>query len=426
MPQRDARNKERVFIPVRHGRVKRFRSAATALKVAALSLSVILISTASVAAIAVNNLSQQVHANSVDISGGTGPQTPHVGAFVGGFNMLIVGTDNDQNQGDAFGKREGTLNDVNILLHVAADQKSAVAISFPRDLLVDFPKCTNPKTGDKFDVSSRTPLNNAFGRGGIACVTATLEKLTGLEIPYAGTISFNGVIAMTNAVGGVPVCLDEAIYDGDSGLDLPAGTSVIAGKTALSFLRNRHGVGDGSDLGRIGAQQSYLSSLVRTLKSTDTLGNIPKLYNLSQAAVKNMTFSTTLASIDSLVSLALALKNVDTDKLTFVQYPSGSSVDYPGKVIPKRELAQELMSRIQADEPVVLAGSNSGPGAKTAEPEKNKNPLSRAPIKTTTPPTPTNTASPGTAAAPTPQPTPQPLEGVTGQRADQTTCAVAN
>ncbi|MCU1482114.1 MAG: hypothetical protein JWQ19_2900 [Subtercola sp.] len=419
--------------PLKHAERPRFGTAGTLLKLVAIAASVVLVSGASVAAIAVTSIANQVTANSIDISGGQ--SQPHVGAFVGGFNVLIVGTDNDASQGDAFGERDATLNDVNILLHISADQKSGVVVSLPRDLIVDHPKCADPGTGEVFDATYNQALNTGYERGGLACITSTVANLTGLEIPYAGLISFNGVIEMTNAVGGVPICLNEPITDTDSGLDLPAGTTVVKGADALAFLRTRHGVGDGSDLARISSQQQYLSSLVRTLKSANTLTDVTKLYGLAQAAASNIKLSTSLASLDSMVSLALALKDVDLNQLVFVQYPGTTNdPDYPGKVVPTTSVADELFAKIKADEPFTLDANATGPGSSivdggTATPtpgatDGSTDGATPAPDASgSPPPSPSDAgASPGTTP---PSTAPAVIDGVTGQTAAQQTCANA-
>ncbi|CAN5139982.1 hypothetical protein BH09ACT6_BH09ACT6_21720 [soil metagenome] len=403
---------------IKHAQRGGFGAAGTLVRLLAITLAVVLVSGASVAAIAVTSIATQVTANSIDIGGSTGaPAEAHVGTFVGGFNVLIVGTDNDAGQGNSFGERDATLNDVNILLHISADQKSGVVVSFPRDLIVDHPECTDPATGTAYDATSDEPLNTDYERGGLACIKTTIENLTGLQIPYAGLISFNGVIEMTNAVGGVPVCLAEPIKDKDSGLDLPAGTSTISGATALAFLRTRHGVGDGSDLARISSQQQYLSSLVRTLKSANTLTDVTKLYGLAQAAAQNLKLSTSLASVDSMVSLALALKNVDLERLVFVQYPGTTgNPDFPGKVMPTTGVADELFARIKADEPFSLDSGATGPGSSV---------VPTASPTTTTTPTDSGADAAGGGATPTPTPTGTVIDGVTGQTAAQQTCASA-
>ena len=128
-----------------------------------------------------------------------------------------------------------------------------------------------------------------------------------------------------------------------TGINLPeAGTYNLQGWSALAFLRSRHGVGDGSDLTRISSQQVYLSSLVRTLKSSDTLSDYKKLYNLADAAITNMQLSNSLADVPTMVSIALALKDIPLERVQFVQYPGGTGGTgvYAGKVQPNEYLGE--------------------------------------------------------------------------------------
>lgn len=397
----------------------------TLLKVAGIALAVLLVSGGSVAAIALSSLTQKVSENAIAIGGDATPAVqgliPQIGPVDGGFNLLVVGTDNDESQGvDTFGERDATLNDVNILLHVSADHKSAVVISLPRDLIISQPECTNPDTGEVKDAVNYQPLNDAYERGGggkaggLACAVATVSEATGLPIQYAALISFNGVIAMSDAVGGVPICLTDAVYDPDSGLDIPAGISVVKGESALQFLRTRHGVGDGSDLARISSQQQYMSSLLRVIKSDNTWGDPAKLYSLARVAVDNVSLSTSMASLDSMVSLALTLKDIDLDRMIFVQFP-GSTGDpnFPGKVVPNNALAAELFGKIANDIPFTVDATVP-------------------PIGVELPGTPeTDPASPEPEpAAPLPadpaSPAPEAISGLAGQTASEETCSVAN
>ena len=422
----DRRPRQQSSAAIRHGRLHTSGPVAAVLKALAVVAAVALVSVGAVTAYAVNSLAQQVTANSVDISGGEDapPPPPVLSAFEGGFNLLVVGTDNDPNQGDTFGERDATLNDVNILLHVSADHKNAVVVSFPRDLVIPHPECTDPTTGEFFDAMSAEPLNEAFSRGGLACVNTTIESLTGLDINYAAATSFNGVIEMTNAVGGVPVCLVEPIFDSDSGLDLPAGTTTIEGQMALAFLRNRHGVGDGSDLSRISSQQQYLSSMARTLKSANTLTDFTKLYGLAQAAASNIQLSKSLSSLDSMVSLALTLKDVDLNNMVFVQYPVGTDADGPNKVVPVQDLADALFTRISTDQPFTLPTDATGTGSSVVA-DPNAPVEAPADPAATVPPTVNEdgtTTDPGATDAAA---TPEVIEGLKGQTAAEQTCANA-
>lgn len=398
---------------IRHGRLPRRRAWPALLRGIGATLAVALVASASVAAIAIGQLSGEVRTNAVDISMGDPQRTiapaPHIGAMDGGFNLLMVGVDNDPSQGEAYGDREGaTLNDVNILVHVPADHRSAVVVSLPRDLVIPHPECTDPNTGETFDSMSAQPLNEAFSRGGLGCVVATVEDLTSLPIDYAGYITFQGVIDMTDAVGGVPVCLSEPIDDPDAALSLPAGINVVSGANALGFLRSRHGVGDGSDLARISSQQSYMSSLVRTAKSSNTLGNITRLYTLARAAAKSTHLSSNLANLDSIVAMAYAMKDIDLDRLVFVQYPGSTGV-IPNKVVPVEYLADELFAKISADEPFTFDGDSFGRGA-TASPDQPG-----SPAQPTTPATPGSTDAPAVTD-------PTVIDGIQGQLASTSTC----
>ena len=410
--QRSARTPEAAGV-ARHGRLKRDAAWKSVLAIIASSLAVVLVAGVSVAGIAAWQLQSAIDTEEIPFDTGDAP--PPIAAIEGGFNILIVGSDTREGQGDAFGKESSTLNDVNMLLHVAQDQKSAVLVSIPRDMVVPLPRCENggPATGE--------PINTTLYYGGLSCTVATVQNLTGLEIQFAGLITFNGVIAMSGAVGGVDVCITEPILDPYTGLNLPsAGTHTLQGWNALAFLRSRHGVGDGSDLGRISSQQVFLSSLVRKIKSDDTLTDFGKLYGIAQAATQNMTLSERFAQLDTLVSIALALKNIPLENIAMVQYPSktGGTGIYTGKVQPITSTAKLLFDAIKADVPIALDANAVGAnGGSTLDPNA---PAPETPDPSATP-DPTETAEPED-----PGPAAQLIPGVKGQTANQYTCSVAN
>ncbi|WP_297344165.1 LCP family protein [Amnibacterium sp.] len=392
---------------VHHGR----SAWAAGLKVVAIATAVVLASTASIAAIGVWSLGKTVADNAVDISNGDGT-VPTIGAMNGSFNVLLVGADNAPGQKSFGGSRDATLNDVNILVHISADHRRGVVMSLPRDLVIPHPQCEDPVTHQIYSAMSAQPLNTAYARGGLGCVVGTIENLTGIKIPYAALFSFQGTVKMADAVGGVPICVTKAIDDPDSGLKLPAGRSVISGRTALAYLRSRHGVGDGSDLSRIGSQQAYMSSLLRTMMSRDTFTNPGKLYGLAQAAAQNVRLSQSLAGVDTIVTMALALKSMNLSDLVFVQYPTGADPADPNKVVPNAELADLLLRRIRADLPVALDKSALGLSTELA------------PTKGTA----TATKAATSSGAPTPKPTKAStavIQGLRGQTAAQQTCSIA-
>lgn len=375
-----ARAQEKAAGPaVRHGRLKQHHPLKALLKIVVAVIAVVGITGVSLAAYATVDVVASVK-KSVKLVDAKGKETtPGVGAMNGAFNVLLAGSDSGGGN-TAYGDREENLNDVTMLLHVSADHQNATVVSFPRDMFVSIPSCPDPK-GGSFDAMSRQKINNSLSYGGLACTVLTVEKLTGLDIPYAGVIQFDGVIEMSNAVGGVPVCVAGDIKDPYTGLNVKGGQNVLQGSQALAFLRTRHGVGDGSDLGRISNQQVFLSSLVRTIKSADVLSNPVKLYGLAKAATSNITLSDSLNNPTTIVSMAMALKNIDISKVVFVQYPN-HYVD--GGVAPTTDAADQLMSALQNDKPITLTGdtgvgSEADPNAPATQAPATQAPATQAP-----------------------------------------------
>lgn len=391
----------------RHGRLRKQGPWATILSFVAAGLAVVLVSGSALAAIVVTQLNSNIEV--VTLVGETEGPPPSIGSYEGGFNILVVGSDKCESDDGCDGRGSANLNDVTMLLHVSEDQTNAVAVSFPRDLVVPIPSCPDPDgSGSSYAMSGR-PINETLYYGGLACTVLTVEALTGLDIQFAGLITFNGVIRMANAVGGVDVCLADDLDDKYVGLHLKKGYNKLKGGSALKFLRSRHGVGDGSDLTRISSQQVYLSSLVRTLKSSDTLGNPLKVYSIAQAATSSMELSRSFSQPDTLVSVALALKDIPLENVTFVQFPGTTGVGgiYSGKVAPIQARADELFALIKADKKFKLESAGDGRGS-----EKDPN----AP-KATPSPSASSTAKPSKVTT---------LSGVRGQTAADYTCSIPN
>jgi LCP family protein required for cell wall assembly len=216
---------------------------------------------------------------------------------------------------------------------------------------------------------SRQQINSSIAYGGPVCTLLTIQNLTGVKIPYLAMIDFRGVIEMSNAIGGVEVCVASPIDDEYSKLQLEAGLHTLQGKKALAFLRTRHGVGDGSDLARISNQQVFLTSLLRKVKNEGVLNNPIYMYSLANAAARNMKLSDSMTDLGTMVALAGALRNVNLDKMTFLQVPSrgGLSGSEAGRVEPIYDQAQLIFDRLANDEPVVIQKANTGFGASVKE-----------------------------------------------------------
>ncbi|WP_243393042.1 LCP family protein [Microbacterium testaceum] len=394
----------------------------------AILLAVVLVSGGTVLAYAAADLTRSFTADAVELKGQPAVP-PDLGELKGGVNMLLVGTDEcEPDFAQYFGDRcsgpdsEGNLNDVNMLVHISDAPRRVTVISFPRDLMAPIPSCTDAD-GVEHSAMRKQQINSAFMYGGLSCVVQTVSELSGLEIPFAAKVSFGGVINITDAIGGVDVCIANGIKDPYTGIDWPAGTRQVKGLDALQFLRTRHGVGDGGDLGRISNQQQYMSRLANKLKSQEVLSNPATLYKLASTALRNVDPSTSLTNPLTLVQIASAVKDVPFSEIVFIQYPTYTDPDNPNRVVPDTEDADTLWAALAANQPLELSGKLSdGDGVvvdESATPAPSESP---APVETAAP-------SPTESAQATPAPTSGAVvlpDGIAGQTAAQATCSNGN
>ncbi|MFI8948418.1 LCP family protein [Streptomyces sp. NPDC053750] len=289
---------------------------------------------------------------------------PDDGAGTGGFqkdkaiNILLIGTDKRTGAGNEGYGDTGSAGhaDTTILLHVAKDRSNATALSIPRDLIVDIPDCPTTQEDGTTKVipgTAGTRFNNSLGQGGRtpSCTMRTVTELTGVTPDNFMVADFNAVKTLTSAVEGVEVCLAKDINDPDSHLNLPAGEHTIEGEDALAFLRTRHSVGFGGDLSRIGLQQQFLSSLMRKLKSNDTLTSPSKMLKLAEAGTKALTVDSQLDNIGKLKDLGLELGKLNTKNLTFTTVPvkDNPAEKVPVTVVLQEEPAQQVFDMIGND-----------------------------------------------------------------------------
>jgi LCP family protein required for cell wall assembly len=241
-------------------------------------------------------------------------------------NILIVGND-DRSTATAAELKQlnttadgGSLNtDTMMVLHVPANGKKASALSFPRDSWVNIPGHGMGKLNSAYVDGVND--NNGSKSAGAKLLVETIQDLTGLTIDHYVQVDLLGFYRISNAIGGVRVCLLAAQQDSDSGIDLPAGWSTIKGTQALSFVRQRHGLPRG-DLDRIVRQQYFLSAAFRKITSAGVLLNPIKLNNLLNAVSKSLQVDPGL----DLLKLAQQMQDLTAGNLVFSQIPTSSSM----------------------------------------------------------------------------------------------------
>ncbi|MDH6131457.1 LCP family protein required for cell wall assembly [Kitasatospora sp. MAA4] len=290
-----------------------------ALRVLAFTSAGVVLVTAGVGAFVYEKLSGNIKSSALfaGTTGDAGHEKPDAFGRTP-LNILVIGSDSRDNAADcAIGGDcgPGANADVEMVLHVSADRSNATVMSIPRDTMTQLPACT--------DTQHHTNMKAQYGQinstldYGPGCTVAAVHQLSGIPIDHFITVDFTGVVQMSDAVGGVPICVSDNVYDPDSHLKLKAGTHTLKGMAALMFVRSRHGFGDGSDLGRTVSQHMFIGAMVRQLKSAGTLADPTAVYSLANAATKALTVDTGLSGIPQLVGLADDLNKVPADRITF-------------------------------------------------------------------------------------------------------------
>ncbi|MFG3406439.1 LCP family protein [Streptomyces sp. NPDC048142] len=269
-------------------------------------------------------------------------------------NILLIGSDSRAGDNSEYGRDDGgsQRSDTTILLHLAADRKSATAVSLPRDLMVEIPRC---RTADDKETRERfTQFNAAFELGGTACTVRTVERMTGIRIDHHMVVDFNGFKDMVDAVDGVEICLKEPIDDKDAHLELPAGRQTLNGEEALGYVRARKTLGNGSDTERMERQQQFLGALVNKMQSNGVLLNPTRLYPVLDAATKSLTTDPGLDSLRDLYDLVRGMRDVPTEQVRFLTVPRQPYRNDRNRDELVEPDASDLFRQLREDRPVAV------------------------------------------------------------------------
>ncbi|MEV7183965.1 LCP family protein [Kitasatospora sp. NPDC093102] len=299
---------------------------------------------------------------SVDIDGRLGDARPPA-ATDGSFNILVLGSDSraGDNASMAGGDTGDTArSDTAMVVHINQDHSRAQVVSVPRDTLVTRPDCTDA-SGKPVAGAKRAMYNSAFESGGAACAVKTTEQLTGLRMDHYLQVDFAGFARVVDAIGGATVTTTVAIHDKDSGLDLPPGEHHLDGQQALAFVRTRHGVGDGSDLGRIELQKQMVRSLLQQVGGTGLFTNPVKLWSIGDTVTRSITTDSALGSVNSLVGLAQELKGIGPDQLSMVTLPVETAPGDPNRVVQQQPQGGQVWAALKADRPFPSAVVSAQP-----------------------------------------------------------------
>ncbi|MFI0357205.1 LCP family protein [Actinomadura sp. 9N407] len=283
------------------------------------------------------------------------------------MNILMLGSDTRAGAGNAkYGAnmtKEAPRSDTMILLHLSPGGGQAMGISFPRDLMVPIPSC-KLKNGQRTQAQSIGQINSSFTLGGAPCVIKTIEGFTDIKIDHFVQVDFNGFKAITEKVGGVEVCLPKAVNDPQSKLKLPKGKSTIKGEMALAYVRNRKGLGNGSDTDRIKRQQKFLGALANKSMSAGVLSNPNKMLGLLNATTKSLTTDSELTP-QVMMRIASGMQGMSSGKLRFVTVPWGAYAPDPNRVALAQPAADQFFGTVRNDKTVPAEPKDKAAAAPT-------------------------------------------------------------
>jgi LCP family protein required for cell wall assembly len=298
----------------------------------------------------------------------------HRPPYTAAQNILVIGSDSragSNGHGNA-AVITGARSDTVMLLHIAPGHQRADIISFPRDSMVPIYACQADSaqglSGQQAQpAGDLEPLNSTFAYGGPVCLWKTIEQQTDIRIQHFIEVDFSGFQSIVDDVGGVDVCLPEAIDAPAAGLNLPKGIDPVTGTQALAFVRAREGVGDGSDLERIQRQQFFLDAVLQKLKSTNLLADPARILQVVTDAAKSITVDSGL-DLSTMLKIADSMKSLNSGDVDFISVPNGLYPPDPAKVLWTQPEADQLFQAIANDKtvPAPAAKAASTPSAPPA------------------------------------------------------------
>ncbi|CAN5263702.1 hypothetical protein BH23ACT9_BH23ACT9_14280 [soil metagenome] len=236
-----------------------------------------------------------------------------LGSGAGALNVLVVGSDSR----DGFTPEqllelgtetvEGRRTDTIFLLSINGGR--AAMLSFPRDLFLT--ACDG----------QQGRINAAYARLGPSCLVQTVSTATGIGIDHYVEVNLFGFVQIVDAVGGVPIFLEEPLVDPFANLDLAAGCHLLDGTQAIGFVRSRM---IDSDLGRIARQQRFLRQLAGEVVSPSTVVNLPRLFRVAGSSGRSLISDEGLGLLE-LAQLARAARGLAGAGLATYTVPANAA-----------------------------------------------------------------------------------------------------
>jgi LCP family protein required for cell wall assembly len=281
-----------------------------------------------VVAIAVPMLAPRLIAHQNLLAGPKHSAETHA-SLAGPMNFLVLGLDRRPTQPATDPARADTI----MVAHISAAHDHGFLLSIPRDLLVDIPGHGKDK------------INAAYAYGGRALATEVVQNLTGLTFDGTVEVRFEGLSRLTDALGGVPICLDQRIVSIHTKRVFNKGCQRLSGDQALDLLRQRYSLPGGS-ADRDRNARLFISALLDESGHADLLSSPLKLTRVVAAAGDAMTID--LPRI-GLLDLAWELRGLRGANLTGDEVPATEGTYRGMSIMTLGTRASTLFTALRAD-----------------------------------------------------------------------------
>lgn len=288
------------------------------------------------------------------------PTDPNAGRAL---NYLVMGSDvRDGENAQIGGEVEGMRSDTTIIMHISAARDRVELISIPRDSHVAIPECsfndgsTSRAREERFNAAFSIGARNDDIGEAAACTIRTVQSLTGVPIDGWVVVDFAGFRNMVDALGGVSMCIPEDMSSELANLYITGSPEfqTLDGTTALALARARtgQGLGNGSDINRIGRQQQLLGAIAKEVFGRNILTDSAALYRFLTATTQSLKTDPETGNIPNLVGLAFSLRNVPSGNIVFMTVPHATYQADRNQVIWTSEVDQ-IWANLLADTPIV-------------------------------------------------------------------------
>lgn len=245
---------------------------------------------------------------------------------------LSAGAANDENVNDG-------MTDMILYVHFNNETGELKMLQIPRDTMVT----TDTSVSSNYRINGVAKTQGSDNNNNMAALCELVADQYKIPIDGYVTIRLEMLTELVDLFGGVEIYVPFDVDYASLGLGdsyIAAGYQTLKGDAMEFLLRARKIYPDG-DIGRLNMQRQFYAALFRKLKS---IGNIWDVAKLTPAVLNYME---TDLSASQLISFAVSLLNVDSNKIMICQMPVISGPQYQGQALlyPARQEDADLLNQ---------------------------------------------------------------------------------